>query len=216
VNEHDYEPIPGLPAQLPTGESILWQGAPEWESLARRAMRLRLLTLYFALLIAWGIAGGVSDGTPLAEIALSASRLAGLGVGAVALLALFAWLVARTTMYTVTSRRVVLRYGIALPITIQIPFSKIETAGLHQWSDGTGDIALSLPRGERIAYLVLWPHARPWKLGHAQPSLRSIPNAAAAAQILSRALAASAFQQAQAVAGPSTAGTAAAPVPAAA
>jgi hypothetical protein len=202
MNEHDYEPIPGLPAPLPANEVILWQGAPDWKMLARRAMRVRLISVWLALLIVWGSAAGLADATPIFEIAVSSARLVGLAAVALALLGQFAWLVARTTLYTITSRRVVMRIGIALPITIQIPFAKIQAAGFHPWPDGSGDIALSLSPGERIAYLVLCPHARPWTFGRAQPSLRSVPDAAVAARILGRALAASASQPAPAVAAP--------------
>ncbi len=217
MNEHDHEPIPGMPAPLPADEAIHWQGAPDWKTLARRAMRVRLVSVWFALLIIWGIAAGLADGTPIAAVAVSAARLVGLAVVAVALLGLFAWLVARTTLYTITSRRVVMRFGIALPITIQIPFAKIQAADLCGWPDGTGDIAVSLSPGERIAYLVLCPHARPWTFGRARPSLRSIQDAAEVARILGRALAASTSQPAPAVAAPIPAGTGdRAPVPAAA
>lgn len=217
MNEHDYEPIPGLPAPLPANETILWQGAPQWTTLARRAMRVRLVAAYFALLVIWGIAARLAGGQPLAEVAISMARLVGLAAAAVALLDLFAWLVARTTLYTITSRRVVMRFGIALPITIQIPFAKMQAAGLCAWPDGSGDIAISLLPGERIAYLVLCPHARPWTFGHAQPALRSIPDAAEVARLLGRALAASASQPARAVTAPTPAETGDhAPVPAAA
>ncbi len=203
MNEHDYEPIPGLPAKLPPGETILWQGAPNWDVLARRALRIRIIGIYFVALVIWGISGNVASGIPALEVAMSALRLTGLGVAALALLALFAWLVARTTLYTITTRRVVIRFGIALPITIQIAFPMIESAGLRLWSDGAGDIALALRPGQRIAYLVMWPHVRPWKLTRSEPSLRGVPNAAAVAQVLGRALAASASQPAKPVAIPS-------------
>ena len=197
IFEHDYEPIPGLPAQLPAGETILWQGSPDWRTMARRGMRVRVASVYFIALIAWGISGGVSAGASVTQIAISALRLGGLGCVAVGLLALFAWLVARTTIYTITTRRVVMRFGVAMPMTIQMAFSKIDSAGLHSWSDGSGDIALTLQPGQRIAYLVLWPHARPWKLAKAEPTLRCVPKAAAGARILGRALAASASQPAK-------------------
>jgi hypothetical protein len=32
--------------------------------------------------------------------------------------------------------------------------------------------------GKRIAYLHLWPHARPWQLKRPQPLLRALPDAA--------------------------------------
>jgi hypothetical protein len=194
--EHDYEPIPGLPAKLPAGETILWQGSPDWRVMARRGMRVRVVSVYFIALMAWGISGGMSAGAPVAQIAVSALRLGGLGGVAVALLATFAWLVARTTIYTITTRRVVMRFGVAMPMTIQMAFSKIDSVGLHVWLDGSGDIALTLQPGQRIAYLVLWPHARPWKMSKAEPTLRCVREAAVVAQILGRALAASALQPA--------------------
>jgi hypothetical protein len=199
VNEHDFEPIPGLPAPLPPGESILWQGAPCWRSLALRAMRVRQFAIYFGLLAVWGVLGRLSAGTPVLDVALSMLQLAALAVVALALLAFFAWLVARTTLYTVTTRRVVMRLGIALPMTLQIPFSRIDTADLRGWADGTGDISLTLSAGERVAYLALWPHARPWKIARPLPTLRSVVDAASVARILGRALAASAAQPAKSV-----------------
>lgn len=199
VKEHDYEPIKGLPAPLPDGETILWQGEPDWRTLARRAMRVRMFAAYFGVLIAWGVVSGISDGAAPYDMALSLLRFAGLTIFALAMLTGYAWMIARTTVYTITTRRVVMRIGIALPITIQIAFPMLDAAGLTTWSNGAGDIALTLRAGQRIAYLLLWPHARPWKLSRAEPTLRGIPDAAAVAQILSRALTASASQPAKAV-----------------
>jgi hypothetical protein len=195
MNEHDYEPVPGLPAPLPAGETILWQGSPRWETLAYRAMRIRQISAYFALLAIWSVVAGLSAGTLATQMVLSTLRLGALAALAIGLLVLFAWLVARTTLYTITTRRVVMRFGIALPMTLQIPFGKIDAAGLHEWSDGSGDIALSLQAGQRIAYLVLWPHARPWKITRPAPSLRAVPDAASVALVLGRALAMSASQR---------------------
>jgi hypothetical protein len=160
---------------------------------------------------------GMASPAPLADVATSVLRLGILAVVSIGLLTLYAWLVARTTVYTITSRRVVMRFGIALPITIQIAYNTIETAGLRTRADGAGDIALTLLPDHKIAYLALWPHARPWRLAKAQPALRGIADAQAVAQILGRALAASAAQPAKAVKIPVSAGVAGgAHVPAAA
>ncbi len=201
---HDYEPIRGLPADLPDGETILWQGAPDWLTLARHGTKIRIVAVWFVLLAVWGIAGGVSSGTPALDIALSTLRLAGLGVLAIAVLTFFAWMVAKTTVYTITSRRVVFRFGIAIPITLQVAFPMINSAGANLRSGGDGDVAISVrhdikdkTKAEKISYFVLWPHIRPWKLAKPEPTLRCVPDAAAVAQILGRALAASAEQPAQ-------------------
>lgn len=187
---HDYEPIPGLPAPLPAGEAILWQGRPDWRALARGALHTRAIAVYFGLLLAWGVASRFAEGEQAGETAIAMLELCGMGVLAISLLTMFAWLSARTTMYTITARRVVLRIGIALPVTIQIPFSKIESANVKAAADGSGDISLALGPDQHIAYLVLWPHARPWRFRHPEPTLRGLANAGEVAPILGRALAA--------------------------
>ncbi|MFL5280217.1 MAG: photosynthetic complex putative assembly protein PuhB [Rhodopila sp.] len=199
IVQHDYEPIIGLPAPLPAGETILWQGSPDWKTLARRAMRIRLVAFYFVLLLAWNVASGISAATPVGEIALPALWLVLVGAGAIGLLTVFAALVARTTIYTVTTKRVVIRFGIAIPMTIQVSYPMIEAAAVQTWPNGAGDVAITLIPKQRIGYLIIWPHARPWKLAKAQPTLRCIPDAANVAQLLGRGLAASAAQPATAV-----------------
>jgi hypothetical protein len=81
-----------------------------------------------------------------------------------------------------------MRIGIALPMTFNIPFRTIESAGLKTYTEGVGDIPLKLLGTDRIAYLQLWPHARPWRFNHTEPMLRAVPNAAQVGMILSRAL----------------------------
>ena len=192
VGEYEDEPIHGLPECLPTGEEILWQGAPSWRALARRSLHVRKVAAYFGLLVVWRLAIALRDGEAFAAAAASAAGLVVLGAAAVVLLAGIAWLNQRATVYTITNRRIVLRFGVALPMAVNLPFRAIQSAGLRVHSDGSGDIPLSVSGIERIGYALMWPHARPWKLGrHVQPMLRSVPEAAAVARALARALAAS-------------------------
>jgi hypothetical protein len=88
----------------------------------------------------------------------------------------------------VTSRRVAMKIGIALPIFFNLPFSSIVSASLRSYADGTGEIPLALSADAHIAYLHLWPHARPFRLARPEPALRCVPDAARVAEILSRAL----------------------------
>ncbi|MBS0579145.1 MAG: PH domain-containing protein [Proteobacteria bacterium] len=190
MNEFEHEPIPGLPARLPPGEELLWQGSPEWRAVARRVMHVRGVSCYFAAIIAWRIASGWYDGQAARQIAESTLWLLGLGLATLAFLLWVAHLIARGTVYSISTQRVVMRFGIALPIALNIPFRTVSAAGLKVYADGTGDIPLRLNGDGRVAYLHLWPHARPWMLNRAEPMLRGIPHAQAAASILSRALAA--------------------------
>ena len=197
-NDFDVEPVRGLPALLPPGETMLWQGAPGWKALLRNAFHGRVLGLYFLLLVVWCAASGWRDGNGVPAAANASVWAVGLGALFFGLLTLFAWLIERTTVYTITNRRVVMRFGIALPMTINLPYALVDTAGLRLFAGGFGDMALAMRDGSRISYAVMWPHIRPWRLRKAQPMLRSVPDAERVALILSRALSAAAEQPAPA------------------
>jgi hypothetical protein len=187
VHEHEFEPVPGLPEELPPGEKLLWQGSPDWRALAVRAFHVRKLVVYFAILVVVRVAVLLGAGATAGEMVLAALFMAMLGVVAVGVMAGLAWLTARATVYTVTDRRVVLRVGIVLTLAFNIPFKRIEAAGLHVEKDGSGDIPLTLAGDDRIAWLNLWLHARPWRLARPEPMLRSVPRAAHVARLLAEA-----------------------------
>jgi Bacterial PH domain len=192
VNEHKKEPIRGLPQALPAGESLLWQGSPDVASLARRGFHIGKLALYFLLLATWRFTTVLADGRPFAPAVVSATWIALMGLAAITVLALIAWLTGRTTVYSITSGRVVIRFGIALPMTVNIPYGLIDAAGLRIYRDGSGEIPLSLDPDGRISFPIFWPHTRPWRLRRAEPMLRCVPNATEVAEVLARALKAAA------------------------
>ncbi len=188
-DDFDFEPIRGLPENLPKGEHILWQGSPRWQSLATEAFHTRRLALYFALLVVWRIAIGVSGQETLETVLFATGRLAVLAVTATGLLTLLAWASSRATVYTLTNRRVVLRHGIAVPMTLNIPFTVLEAGAVKTARDGTGDLALKLQRSARIGYIINWPHVRRWHFAQPQPALRSIAGVQEVAALLTTALA---------------------------
>ena len=187
AQEHEFEPVHGLPEQLPAGELLLWQGSPDWKRLAQRAFHVRKLVVYFAALLVLRLAVLLGGSPTVSEVVLSVVWMLVLAGTAIGLLTLVAWLSARATVYSVTNRRVVMRIGIVLTLTFNIPFKRITAAGLHLDADGTGDLPLALNGEDRIAWLHLWPHARPWRLGHPEPMLRSVPQAADVARVLTEA-----------------------------
>lgn len=211
MSHHEIEPIRGLPEPLPDGEHILWQGEPRWTSLARRIFHTRMVAVYFGILVLWRIASMAHDGAMFADIVLSAAWLVALGAAGLLIMAVLAWLIAKTTVYTITSRRVALRFGIALPMTINLPYTAIKTAAVKVDRFGVGDIALELSARNQIAYLVLWPNVRPWRFSPVEPALRAIPDAARVAEVLSTALANSAGTAVQAPVAPAAGRNAAAP-----
>mgnify|MGYP006304994857 CR=1 FL=1 len=189
MSEFAFEPVHGLPENLPPGEALRWQGAPHWRVLARRAFHARTVAFYFGLLIliqfAYLLLGG---GAGLKEAVLAAFWLFLLGGLAVGILVLLAWLYSRSTVYSITDRRLVIRFGVALPMAVNIPFKIVESAGLRTYPDGSGDIPLVLGSGQKVSYLIMWPNVRPWRFNNAQPMLRAIPDAKNVAEILAEAL----------------------------
>jgi hypothetical protein len=178
---YEYEPIRGLPGELPKGERILWQGAPDWKRLALTAFHVRGVAAYFALIGLWAVIAGAS-----ATGLLATAAAAGAGIG---VLCLLSWLSARSTVYTLTNRRIVMRIGIALPTCINIPLKIVGTAGFKLHADGTADMPLELTGPTRLGWMMLWPHARPWKLSTPQPMLRAVPEGERIASLVARALA---------------------------
>ena len=184
--EHDHEPTPGLPGTLPPGERILWQGSPDWRALARNAFHTRLIGLYFILLAGWALVSAIGSGIHSVRDLTGVAMTGMLGVVAVALLHLLAWGSARTTIYTLTNRRIVMRIGMAVPKCINLPLNSIAALDLGTYADGTGDLPLDLTGAPKLGYLALWPHARGWKIARPQPALRAVPDAAIIAALIVR------------------------------
>lgn len=187
IQEHEFETAPGLPELLPAGERILWQGRPRWTTLAVRAFHLRKLAFYFAILLAVSIGSAFASGGPGNAMSVVLWQLP-LTLFALGMTSLLAWLAGHFAIYTITDRRVVMRIGIVLTITFNIPLVRIQSADLRMFGDGSGDVALALAAPDRIAFVQLWPHVRPWRVARPEPMLRAVPDAAKVGDVLARAL----------------------------
>ena len=189
-HEHEFEPEYGLPEPLPAGEHVLWQGSPQWRVMARRLFHVRKLTLYFAIILLARSVTVLSGGGTTAEALTAAAWLLAPVLLALGMVMLMAWMSARTTVYTITDQRVVMRIGIVLSLTFNLPFKSIASASLRRYGGGIGDIPLLLAAKEKIAYVHLWPHARPWRLAKPEPMLCCVSDSEHVAQILVQAWAA--------------------------
>ncbi|GAA4227031.1 hypothetical protein GGQ68_004396 [Sagittula marina] len=188
--DHDdfaFEPVEGLPELPPQGEEILWQGRPDWWTLTKESMNLKWVALYFVVLALWRF-GTMVDQVNFATAFAASMPLLILGGIVLAMFMLVGFVQARATVYTITNRRVAMRIGAALTVTLNLPFSQIGRADLALRRDGTGTIALDLTDDDtRLSYLVCWPHVRPWVLRRTQPALRCIPDAERIAHMLGEA-----------------------------
>jgi hypothetical protein len=185
--EYEFEAALGLPEPLPQDEIILWQGAPNWISMAKHVFRLQWLSLYFAVIVIWqlisvaGSEGGLAAGWSSVALAFA------LAVIGLILIGLLAYWSATEALYTLTNRRIVMRVGIVLTVTFNLPYKTLGSAGLKLYKDGTGDIPMQIATEDKIAYFHLWPHARPWRLATPEPMMRCVPDAKKVAAILSEA-----------------------------
>lgn len=191
-HEHELEPEYGLPEHLPPGERILWQGSPHWPTMARRVFHARKLALYFGALVAWQVFTELRAGSGPVEVLQAIGWTGALSLLALGTIVGLAWLTARTAVYTITDKRVVMRIGIVLTMTFNLPLRQLARADLRldapaPTPGATGDISLALAGDQHIPILQLWPHSRPWHLRRPEPTLRSIRDAEQVARQLGAA-----------------------------
>jgi hypothetical protein len=186
-HEYEFEPQFGLPERLPDDEVIVWQGSPDVGALANSAFHLKKIGFYFVVLIVACAWPPLESGAgPMAAL-LAVKWIAPLAVIGMVSVWTLAWLTARTTVYTVTSKRVVMRLGIVLTISFNLPLKKIASADVRTLKDGFGDITLALQGSDGIAWVHLWPSVRPWRITKPEPTLRAIPDVQAVSDKLRQA-----------------------------
>lgn len=185
MSGHDdfaFEPANGLPAALPAGEALLWQGSPSWRRLAVSAFHVRKVAVYFALVLLWQLQAGGMDA--LARMGWTVLA----GAAAIGILCGLAFAYARSTVYSLTSKRVVIRSGIALPVTVNLPLALIDGADVRRQGPRAGSVALTVARPNRVAFAVLWPNVRPFTFDRPQPMLRALDDVEALVPRLADAL----------------------------
>ncbi|MDX2013683.1 MAG: photosynthetic complex putative assembly protein PuhB [Myxococcaceae bacterium] len=187
MSDVELEDIPGLPGKLPAGEFVMWQGRPDWKALAFNTFKLPWVATWLMAFVGLRIVAGLQRGEG-SEAVMAGSLTFALSAGGLAILAVLAWGYARATVYTITSRRVVLRIGVAIPLTINLPFKKLVAADLRSRALGTGDVVLTLAKGERLAWLYLWPHVKALSFSAPRPSLLSVKEPTRVADTLREAV----------------------------
>lgn len=187
MREIRVKPVHPLPEPLPEGERILWQDSPAWRPYSRRVFQVARIAFYFLILVCWVAVSAYLDTGDRSAALRSLTWAAPPALGVLGLLALIAWFYARSTVYTITSRRVVIQSGLAVPSAVNLPFSKISSADMQTYRDQTGDIELSMS-GQRLLYSMLWPNVRLLRLKRTTPVMRALRRPEAVAETLGQAL----------------------------
>lgn len=188
MSHDDYaiEPVTGLPETPPEGEQILWQGRPDWFRLSWEALSLPWVAGYFVFLALWRF-GAVYDLMPLPQAIGASVPFLILGGIVIAMLMLVGYVQAVSTVYTVTNKRIAMRIGAALTVTLNLPYTQIANASLALRRGGTGTIVFEASGKMPLGYAMCWPHVRPWAIGRPQAALRCIPKAEMVAGLVAEA-----------------------------
>ena len=174
MTEYEDEPVEGLPDFLPEGETMVWQGRPTVAAMARRVFFIPHLALYFGLLIAGHTVYRLMEGVSAAQVLGTFVWQAGLAATVLVLLAWLARSYAASVMYTLTSERLVIRSGVALPMMVNIPIEQITAADMRVYRDGTGDIVLTPIADRKLHWVLLWPNVSAWYSRPIRPLLRGL------------------------------------------
>jgi len=183
-HEHEFEAALGLPERLPRNEYVIWQGQPNWKQLAVDAFHIRKILLYFAVMVGLQLAHLIQGDTAALDIVKQIGTSVLLASLALGLLAWSAYLSGQATIYTLTNRRIVMRIGIVLSLTFNLPLKKIVSCDLMALKNQIGNIAIGISSDSPIGWLNLWPHVRAWRIHSPQPTLRCIENAEQVGQMI--------------------------------
>ena len=173
-HEHEIEPQFGLPERLPSGEVLVWQGSPDVRALANSAFHFKKLVAYFALLAlacAWPV---IQSGFDPMALVVALKWIVPIAVIGLATVWTLAYMTARTTVYTLTNKRMVMRVGVVLTVSFNFPLKQIASADVRRLANGFGDITLALKGSDRIAWVHLWPSVRAWRITKPEPTLRAV------------------------------------------
>ncbi|MEO0730515.1 MAG: photosynthetic complex putative assembly protein PuhB, partial [Pseudomonadota bacterium] len=176
-NEDDFsfETPEGLPEAPPEGERILWTGMPSARDLGVRMFAVKWIAAFAIVLAVSSFFSPLHANATLIQHAMIATSLLAAGALAIGFALFWGWLVAINTRYTITNERVVIRHGVTMPMSINVPFAKIATASSKVRRDGSGDVSVALLDGNRVSWFAIYPHNRSWTWQGTQPAFRSIP-----------------------------------------
>ena len=154
-HEHEFEPQFGLPERLPSDEFIVWQGSPDVGALASSAFHIKKLMVYFLFLIGACAWPALESGAGLHAVLQAIKWIAPLALVGLASVWMLAYMTSRTTVYTITNKRVVMRVGIVLTA----PSTAVMWAGGRGWEPLTPPPCVRCSRESCRARRDLFPRA---------------------------------------------------------
>ena len=171
---------------IPKDEKIIWYGKPDIRRFCLTALGLKYIFIYLIIIFCSIIYSRSGD---LNFIKIIEVLFPYIISSFLAVLLLIAVGVSQVlpTVYVITSKRVIIRSGLALIFMLNVPFDKIVSIDKNIYRDGCGNISFKLLSKSRIPFFASWPSVRPWFFSNPQPTFRCIADVEIIALKLSEA-----------------------------
>ena len=171
---------------IPKDEKIIWYGRPDLRRFCLSALGLKYI-IFYLIIIFFSIIYARSGDFNFIKITQVLFPYLISSFLAVLLLIIIGISQVLPTIYVITSKRVIIRSGLALIFMLNVPFDKIASIDKKQYSDGSGNISFKLMGNKRVPFFAGWPSVRPWHFNNPEPTLRCISDVDIVALKLSEA-----------------------------
>ena len=171
---------------IPKDEKIIWYGRPDLRRFCLTALGLKYIIIYLIIIFFSIIYARYGDFNFIEILQVLFPYLISCFL-AVLLLIIVGISQVLPTIYVITSKRVIIRSGLALIFMINVPFDKIASIDKNLYKDGCGNISFKLINNKRVPFFASWPSVRPWYFNNPEPTFRCISDVEIVALKLSEA-----------------------------
>ena len=158
---------------IPKDEEIIWHGRPDLRRFCLTAIGIKYILVYLIVITCSIIYTRYGDFNLITILQVLVPYLLSCCL-AIILLVIVGISQVLPTVYVITSKRVIIKSGLALIFMLNVPFDKIASIDKNNYSDGSGNISFKLISNKRVPFFASWPSVRPWYFSNPEPTFRCI------------------------------------------
>jgi len=171
----DKTPPKDVLSVIPENEEVIWHGRPNLRRFSLSALGLRYLMLYLLIISITTFSSNFGNLTLLLFLQMMFPYIISCCLAGIILVMIGISQVI-PTVYVITSKRIIIKSGLALIFMLNVPFDKVANIDKKVFNDGCGDISFKLIGNKRIPFFAGWPSVRPWYFNDPEPTFRCIPD----------------------------------------
>ena len=171
----DKTPPKDVLSVIPENEEVIWHGRPNLRRFSLSALGLRYLMLYLLIISITTFSSNFGNLTLLLFLQMMFPYIISCCLAGIILVVIGISQVI-PTVYVITSKRIIIKSGLALIFMLNVPFDKVANIDKKVFNDGCGDISFKLIGNKRIPFFAGWPSVRPWYFNDPEPTFRCIPD----------------------------------------